>query len=279
MSGAGNDFIIIDARKIGNANRGADDAVGSNYEFSAEQISKISNRKNIGCDQFILLKNSLSADILMEIYNSDGSKSGACGNATRCVAAILIKEKTADKISIETATGILSAWIENDLISVDMGKPKFDWNEIPLREQKNTEYFMVDGVTKYHFSALNIGNPHIVTFLNSDLSDQQFLDLGSKLEINSLFPQKTNVEFAQIITPTHIKVRVWERGAGETLACGSGACAVAVTAIRKNLTPREKLKISFKGGDLFINWLENGSVIMYGGYQKIADGVFDDSFL
>lgn len=264
MSGAGNDFVIIDSRV-------------NNYQFTPKQIATISNRNNIGCDQFIVLKNSSTADLLMEIYNSDGSKSGACGNATRCVAAILMQEKLVDKVDIETPSGILQAWNDGDLIAVNMGKPKFSWQQIPLSEEKNTDDFIVDVANQYHFTAVNMGNPHIVTFIDKDLSDEGFFAIAPALEISPLFPEKTNIEFAQILSANQIKVRVWERGAGETLACGSGACAVAVAAIKKNLVKREKLRISFKGGDLFIDWLENGSVIMSGGYQKISNGVLDEN--
>ncbi len=266
MSGAGNDFVIIDART-------------DPYQLTAQQIAKISNRKNIGCDQLIVLRNSPSADLLMEIYNSDGSKSGACGNATRCVAAILLQEKLVDKVNIETEAGILQAWADDDLIAVNMGQPKFSWQQIPLAEEKNTDDFIVDNINQYRFTAVNIGNPHIVTFVNQDLSNEEFFAIAPKLESNLLFPEKTNVEFAQILSPNHIKVRVWERGVGETLACGSGACAVVVVAIKKNLVVREKIKISFKGGDLFINWAEDGSVIMSGSYQTIFSGILDESFL
>jgi diaminopimelate epimerase len=266
MSGAGNDFVIIDSRV-------------NNYQFTSEQIAKISDRKNIGCDQLILLKNSSKADVLMEIYNADGSQIGICGNATRCVAAILIEEKSLNQITIEVAAGVLSATKDGNLISVNMGQPKFSWEEIPLSIEKNTQDFIVDGVDNHHFAAVNMGNPHIVSFIKQDLSDEEFFSVAPNLVTHKLFPEQTNIEFAQILSPTHIKVRVWERGAGETLACGSGACAVAVAAIKKNLVAREKIKISFKGGDLFINWLENGSVIMSGGYQKIFSGNLDESFL
>ena len=274
MSGAGNDFVIVDVRKSVEKN---------NHQFSAAQIAKISARNNVGCDQFILLKNSTIADALMEIYNSDGSISGACGNATRCVASILMSEKLMERISVETASGVLQAWRENDLIAVNMGYPKFDWVEIPLTEPKNTDDFVVSEISAHRFTAVNMGNPHIVTFVDQVLSDDEFFDIGPKLETNSLFPQKTNVEFAKVLSPSHIAVRVWERGSGETLACGSGACAVAVAAIKRGLIAREiireKIKISFKGGDLFVQWSENGSVIMSGGYQKIFSGVFDEDFL
>ncbi|MFT6106234.1 MAG: diaminopimelate epimerase [Rickettsiales bacterium] len=268
MNGAGNDFVIIDAVKNKNA-----------LELTSQQISKICNRSNVGCDQFIVLKDSSEADILMEIYNSDGSISGACGNATRCVASILMAEKECDEVNIKTVTGILNAKKEGNLIAVNMGQPKFDWQEIPLLNKKNTEDFVAEGFPQYRFSAVNMGNPHIVTFVDQYLSDETFLRDGKALEIHPLFPQKTNVEFVKIISPNHIKVRVWERGAGETLACGSGACAVAVAAIRANLVPRCKIKISFKGGDLFIDWRQNGDVIMIGGFEKTFSGVFDANFL
>lgn len=270
MNGAGNDFVIVDTRQ---------NSKQDNIQFTPDQISKISNRSNVGCDQFIIIENSASADALMEIYNSDGSKSGACGNATRCVAGMLMEEKGIDELNIQTAAGILKCKKNGDLISVNMGKPKFAWDQIPLLMEKNTDNFVVEEFEKFHFTAVNMGNPHIVTFLQEDLSDQSFLRYGSELEINSLFPQKTNVEFARILSSNHIKVRVWERGAGETLACGSGACAVAVAAIKKGLVERSKIKISFKGGDLFVEWKEDNSVIMSGGYTKVFAGKFDEGFL
>lgn len=271
MNGAGNDFVIVDARE----NSGQ-----KNIQFTPNQIAKISHRSNVGCDQFIIIEDSASADALMEIYNSDGSKSGACGNATRCVAGILMEEKGVSELNIQTAAGILNCQkSDGGLISVNMGKPKFAWDQIPLLIEKNTNDFVIDEFEKFHFTAVNMGNPHIVTFLKEDLSDQSFLRYGSELEINALFPEKTNVEFARILAPDHIKVRVWERGAGETLACGSGACAVVVAAMKKGLVNRSKIKASFKGGDLFIEWRDDGSVIMSGGYTKVFSGTFDEGFL
>jgi diaminopimelate epimerase len=269
MNGAGNDFVIIDTRGKSNV---------KNIKFNHEIISRICDRSNVGCDQLIMLKDSISADILMEIYNSDGSISGACGNATRCVAALLMAEKECDEVNIKTEAGILRTWKKDGLIAVNMGKPKFLWNEIPLLTEQNTEDFVVDGFEEYPLSAVNMGNPHIIIFIDRDLSDEEFTSRGSALETNDLFPEKTNVEFAKIISKNHIEVRVWERGAGETLACGSGACSVAVAAIRNNLIKREEVKISFKGGDLFIDWREDGSVIMVGGFQKVFNGILDSSF-
>lgn len=277
MSGAGNDFVIFDARE-------------TLISLTPQQIQKISDRKNIGCDQVIILKNFAKADCEMEIYNSDGSKSGACGNATRCVAAILfgllsspsgvegrfpsgVEGKTAqtptpstplrEQIKIKTAAGILKCWHDGDLISVDMGAPKFE-NDVTL--------------FGFDFSCIDVGNPHAVTFLNKKISDEKFFEIGPKVESDKIFPNKTNVEFARILSDDLIEVRVFERGAGETLACGSGACAVATLAIEKKLVNSRKITIRFKGGDLQIEW--NGtSIVMTGGFKKEFDGVIGDEFL
>lgn len=262
MSGAGNDFVIFDARQ-------------STVTLTSEQITTISNPKNIGCDQLIVIKNSSQADCLMEIYNSDGSQSGACGNATRCVASILMAEKKHREVKIKTASGILKCWKSGDLISVDMGVPNFAWNKIPLKNEIDSQKILLQNL---EFSCVNVGNPHAVTFVKEDLSDAEFFNLGPKIECDPIFPQKINVEFAKIISDDLIEVRVWERGAGETLACGSGACAVAIIAIKKNLVKKNKIITRFKGGDLTIEWNGNGSaVIMTGGYQKITDGEIESS--
>ena len=322
MSGAGNDFVIFDGRK-------------AEINLSPTQIKKISDRKNIGCDQliilqasfekggglarksedggfvskldhslnhpsaanaapslFLLTENSLLLselqlpkaivkeglpDCIMEIYNSDGSLSGACGNATRCVASILLSEKESNSVKIQTAAGILDCWREGDLISVNMGVPNFDWQKIPLAHQTDSQKIPL---FNFEFACVNVGNPHAVTFINQALNDADFFAIGPQVETNPLFPQKTNVEFVRILSDDLMEVRVWERGSGETLACGSGACAVAILAIRKNLTKSKKITTRFKGGDLTIEWNGDGSpVIMTGGYQKIFDGVLDGSFL
>jgi diaminopimelate epimerase len=245
MSGAGNDFVIFDARE-------------SSILLTSDQIKKISDRKNIGCDQLILIKKSDVADCVMEIYNSDGSMSGACGNATRCVAALIEK----DEVKIKTAAGILNCKKVGDLISVNMGKPKFT-GDVALFD--------------FDFTCIDVGNPHAVTFLKEKISDKKFFEIGPKVECDKFFPHKTNVEFAQIINDDLIEVRVFERGAGETLACGSGACAVAVAAISKNLIKGKKVTIRFKGGDLQIEY-STDSVIMTGGFKKIFSGIIEDSF-
>ena len=311
MSGVGNDFVIFDGRKTA-------------INLTATQIKKISDRKNIGCDQLIVLQasfekggglarksedggfinkldNSLNhpsaanaapslffkegfpPDCIMEIYNSDGSLSGACGNATRCVASILLAEKKTDRVKIQTAAGILDCWRDGDLISVNMGIPNFDWQKIPLAHEEDSQKI---ALFDFEFACVNVGNPHAVTFINQSqaqewvINDADFLAIGPQVETNPIFPQKTNVEFVRILSDELLEVRVWERGAGETLACGSGACAVAILAIRKNLTKSKKITVRFKGGDLLIEWHGDGSpVIMTGGYQKIFDAVLDESFL
>lgn len=248
MSGVGNDFVIFDARE--NA-----------ISLSAEQIKKISNRKNIGCDQLIIIKKSSEADCLMEIYNSDGSTSKACGNATRCVASLIQK----NHLTIKTAAGILECTKSQNLISVNMGIPQLT-GEISLYN--------------FDFHCVDVGNPHAVTFLDKEISDAEFFSIGSKVENHQHFPNKTNVEFARIISDELIEVRVWERGAGETLACGSGACAVAIAAINQDLVKNKKITVRFKGGDLEIEWQKgNSSVIMTGGFTKIFDGEIDENFL
>ena len=263
MSAAGNDFILVDARK-------------NDYHFTSNQISKISKRTNIGCDQFVVLRNSSRHDILMDIYNQDGSQAGACGNATRCVALLLMKEVGQNQISVETVSGILLCRKMGDSIVVNMGKPRLHWQEIPLANAMDVNTIMFDG---FKFSAVSMGNPHIVTFLENELSDEDFFVFGPKLESHHFFPQKTNVEFVKKIASNHLKVRVWERGVGETLACGTGACAVGVAALNNNIVSAGEIRVEFKGGDIFISLNDGGEVMMRGGAQIIFHGVIDEDFL
>lgn len=268
MSGAGNDFIVIDSRQ-------------HNYDLTTANIAKLCERRNIGCDQLIIIRNSDKADILMAIFNADGSESGACGNATRCIASLIMEEKDCFVINVETAAGILECKRQGNLISVNMGEPKFNYEEIPLSKKIDTNSFNIDQVdlAPFHFSAVNIGNPHVIAFLNHDISDEEFFVIGPMLENHPLFPERTNVEFANIISPEHIKIRVWERGAGETLACGSGACAVVVSAIKQKLVESRIVTASFKGGDLLIEWRADNQVVMTGGVNKIFSGIIDAKFL
>lgn len=263
MNGAGNDFVIFDARK-------------SAVKLSSKQIAKISDRKNVGCDQLIIIKKSDTANCLMEIYNSDGSKSGTCGNATRCVAAIIMEESDLEEVTIETAGGNLKCWHNGGMIAVDMGVPNFDWQKIPLSEEKPAPLSLFG----YDFFYVNVGNPHVVSFVKTPLEDKEFFSISPKIESNPFFPEKTNVEFAQVIDDSLIEVRVFERGSGETLACGSGACAVAILAIKNHLTENKEITVRFKGGDLTIQWNgESESVIMTGAYEKVFYGEIDEDFI
>jgi diaminopimelate epimerase len=251
MHGLGNDFVIIDSRN-------------NSYLINDETIKLISNRRfGIGCDQVIEMKDSETADIFMKIYNSDGSEAEACGNASRCVAGILFASSPKKKISIETISGIINAESEvNGNIKVDMGKPKFLWNEIPLNEnikEINFEQFSLkNGLT------VNIGNPHIVFFVE-DLNNININEIGPYIETDKLFPQRINIEICQIINKNKIKALIWERGAGKTLACGSGACAVLVAAYKNGLS-NETAEILLDGGSLNISWNINTNkhVIMSG---------------
>ncbi len=256
MNGAGNDFVIFDARQ-------------NEIFLDAAKIKKIADRqsKHRGCDQVIVIKHSPTFDCEMEIYNSDGSLSGACGNATRCVAGMLFEEKKLSEVKIKTIAGVLKAWPQGNLVAVNMGTPSFDWKQIPL--SKPMEKIRLHDL---EFYVVNVGNPHAVTFVDSALSDKNFAAIGRSVEVDPLFPQKINVEFAKIISDDLIEVRVWERGAGETKACGSGACAVAVLAMKENLIKSRKVTIRFEGGDLIVEWKKDFSIVMTGGYEKEFDG-------
>ncbi len=253
MNGAGNDFIIIDNRN-------------QNLSLSKSAIEKLSNRRNIGCDQFIIIENSLNCDCFMRIYNSDGSEAAACGNATRCVASVISQELKQDNISIETIAGKLNCQKENGQFCVEFSKPKFGNN------------FFFDDI---EFFTVDVGNPHAICFVKEIPSDEQFLKIGKAVESHPFFPNKTNVEFAKICDNNIIEVRVYERGAQETLACGTGACAVACAAINNQFTNLNKVLIRFKGGDLNIFWNKQGNsnIFMTGNHKKVFSGLLDQNFL
>ncbi len=258
MSGLDNDFIIIDNRL-------------NNYNFFYPQIKQICQklcyRKNIGCDQLIILNNSQIADVAIDIFNSDGSKSGACGNATRCIASLIFAETQSAKISIAVGEKILPCTkINQQNIAVNMGQATILYQNLVFHQ--------------LNFMALDVGNPHAICFTDKPLSNELFYTIGPALENNlQYFPQKTNVEFAQVLNRHTINVRVWERGVGETSACGSGACAVAVAGILQNLVDDTEITIIFAGGELKINWQNRQNIIMTGGFQKIFTGFFESDFL
>lgn len=254
MHGCGNDFVIIDERR--------------GFAFAPGSAARLASRHTgIGCDQVILINPSNDATADMRILNPDGSEAGACGNATRCVADILMREFAVASVVIRTSSGPLLAIKRADgLIEVDMGRPRLDWRDIPLKSPMDTLELDVDG----NPAAASMGNPH-VTFFVDDLQRTPVASLGPAFESHVLFPQRANVGFAQILDAATIRLRVWERGAGLTLACGSGACAALVNARRRNLTgPRAKVVMD--GGTLDIEWRDDGHVMMSGPVATVFAG-------
>lgn len=264
MHGLGNDFVIIDNRD------GA-------RQFGTEQIRHLCDRRfGAGCDQLMLLlpAQNAGADCFMRIYNPDASESGACGNGTRCVAAMLMRDEKRDSCVIETVSGVLACRaVENDMVEVDMGKPRLEWDQIPLSEERDTLHLGIgDGDTLSDPVAVSMGNPHCVFFVR-DVEKLSLETLGPAVERNALFPERTNVEFAEVQTTSAIRMRVWERGTGVTQACGSGACATMVAAVRRGLTGR-KAEIILDGGSLYLEWRENDDhVLMTGPASFVYDGV------
>lgn len=260
MHGAGNDFVIIDAR---------DRAVS----LSEEQIRRISDRHlGVGCDQVIVVKSSIDSHVNMLIYNADGSEAGACGNATRCVARLFMDEQGVDSVTIETVAGeLLASRADAGLISVDMGVPKLDWQDIPLASEQETLHLDIAYEGYSDPVAVNVGNPHMVFFVE-DTASVDLADVGKHLECHALFPDRANVGFLQVLARDEVRLRVWERGAGETLACGSGACAGVIAGIRRGLLDAN-VTVHLPGGDLFIDWREGEGVVMTGGAEIAFSGV------
>lgn len=265
MHGLGNDFVIFDARV-------------ENLCLPPEEMVRIADRHfGVGCDQIVVLEGSDKADVFAYFFNADGSESGACGNATRCIADLIMSETGKDECTVEVTYGILTCVKKGDLlVQVDMGVPKTLWNEIPLAQEMDTLSLdlSVGGLDKP--VAVNMGNPHCVFFVKDLAAIDQYLEnIGDAVENNELFPDRTNVEFVQVLSKTKLRQITWERGAGFTLACGSGACAVGVAAVRRGLTGR-KVEIELEGGTLEIEWRESdGHVLMTGAVEYVFDGIFD----
>jgi diaminopimelate epimerase len=247
MHGCGNDFVIIDGRWRALA-------------ISSAAAAALADRHTgIGCDQLIVIEPCDTAAAFMRIYNPDGSEAGACGNATRCVADLLLRESGQSAVTIRTISGDLLATGRDDgQIQVDMGPPRLDWADIPLARKMDTLRLDLPEEP----AAASMGNPHATVFV-SDLAQVDVTAIGPRLEHDTLFPQRANIGFAQVIDPQTIRLKVWERGAGLTLACGSGACAALVNAHRRGLTGR-RAKVIVDGGTLEIEWREDGHVLMTG---------------
>ena len=261
MHGLGNDFVVIDSR-----GRGA---------VTTPALARALGDRNrgVGFDQLAEIRDAEDADFTLDFWNADGSRAGACGNATRCVADLVMGQNGVSAVSLRTARGGLSALRRADgLVSVNMGQPQLEWADIPLSHAVDPLHLPLDGEPV----AVGMGNPHCVFFV-SDAEAVDVAGLGARFEKDPLFPQKTNVEFVSVTGPDHLRMRVWERGAGITLACGSGACATAVAAHLRGLTGR-KVLLDVDGGRLEIDWREDG-VWMTGATAHVFDGWLTPAFL
>ena len=260
MHGLGNDFVVIDAREA---------PVGMT-EARARAIAD--RHTGIGCDQLIVIGSSERADVSMRIFNADGSEVAACGNATRCIPLFV-----GGDVVIETQAGLLDARLTDSGASVDMGAPRFDWDAIPLAYACDTLAMPVSWEDLPAPTCVNVGNPHVIFFVD-DLDTVDTARLGALIEQDPLFPERVNVNFAQILDPHHIRLIVWERGAGLTRACGTGACATAVGAIRRKLASGP-VTVSLPGGDLVIDWKPGGAIQMTGPASFVFSGEADwDNF-
>ena len=260
MDGLGNDFVIIDQRS-------------QNYNLTKDQIIKICDRNFIGCDQLIFIQKSEEKDAGLEFYNSDGSISGACGNGTRCVADLLSKENSDKEIILWTTSGALKSQIlGNNSVETEIGIAKTNWNEIPLNKNLDTKNLNIKIVNKNNIehiggTSVNVGNPHIVFFVDN-IEDYDLKKIGPEIENHNYFPEKCNVTLAKVISKKLIKVKVWERGAGLTKACGTAACATAVAGNINKLIEK-KVDIEFSLGKLSIEIDKNGSIHMKGPVSNI----------
>jgi len=267
MNGLGNDFIVLDARE-------------HKVTLGPEDAQRLGDRKGalgLGCDQVIVMEPSQKADVFMRIFNADGSEVSACGNATRCVALIAAEETGRPQVSIETRAGLLEANVDGpDNITIDMGKPRFQWDEIPLAEPFHDttgielQIGPVDAPVLHTPSVVNVGNPHAI-FWVGDVEAHDLGRFGPLLENHPIFPERANISLAQITSRGSLKLRVWERGAGLTRACGTAACAAAVAAARKDLTSR-KVNVELPGGMLFIEWAPDDHILMTGPAELEFEG-------
>ena len=262
MDGLGNDFVIIDNRQ-------------TITNLTKEQIVKICDRKYIGCDQLIFIKKNDTSDASLEFYNSDGGISGACGNGTRCIADLLGKESNKKEIILTTLSGNLKSKIVGDkIVSTEIGIAKTKWDEIPLSKELNTNNvgIKINDKNNNKFSGgvtVNVGNPHVVFFVDNN-ENFEIKKIGPEIENHPLFPEKCNVTLATVVNIELIKVRVWERGAGLTKACGTAACATAFAAKQNGLV-NDKVNIEFSTGRLTISIDENNSIHMKGPVSDIEE--------
>ena len=257
MNGLGNDFVVVEARS-------------APFVPGLEQARAIANRATgIGCDQIIAIAPSKTSEASIRFWNADGVEVGACGNGTRCVAWLLMEASGRDEAVFETEAGLLRAHRAGfRMVTVDMGEPGLDWTQIPLAEPMDTrgielQVGPIDDPILHTPGCVNMGNPHVVFFV-PDVLTAPVSQVGPMIEHHHLFPDRVNVGFAEIVSRDHIRLRVWERGAGLTKACGTGACAALVAAHRRGLTDR-KAAVEFEGGALQIEWRESDNHILMTG--------------
>ena len=261
MNGLGNDFIIVDRRK---------DSINISKEKIVELGNRVSFHRNIGFDQIIFIEEEVNKVFPITIFNSDGSEVSACGNGSRCIAYFLSKDLNIKTIKLKTSNRFLDATIVGDSdVQLEMGKPVFDWNKIPLIRKLNHDNITLNIDDKIFTDGfcLNVGNPHVIFFVKNCFEFDLKI-LGPKIENHELFPEKINVTFAQVNDKNNIKVNVWERGAGLTKACGTAACATAVAALIKKLTEND-VNIKFKEGSLNIKIDESLNISMTGPVSDI----------
>ena len=268
MHGLGNDFVVIDARK-------------EPLVLSDAQASAVADRKTgVGCDQFIVIEppRNGTADATMRIRNADGGEVEACGNGARCVAQLLMRQRGTRRVAIDTAGGLIVAEdAGGGRVAVDFGPARLEWRDIPLARAMDTLHLDLALGPLSDPVGVNIGNPHAVFFV-PDAEAVDLRTLGPQLERHALFPERCNIEAATVLSPTRIRMRVWERGTGITRACGTGACATLVAAARRGLAER-KAEVVLDGGPLEIEWTVDGHVRMTGPVATSFTGVLDESLL
>ena len=261
MHGAGNDFVIIDSRGAGGA------------RVTAALARALGDRhRGVGFDQLADLRDGVDADVSLDFWNADGTMAGACGNATRCVAARVMDEAGRDRLSLRTARGLLLAERRGAQVWVNMGLPQTAWNEVPLARPVDPLHLPLAGDPV----AVGMGNPHAVHFV-ADAGVVALTMLGPGVEHDPLFPERTNVEYVSTLGPDTLRMRVWERGVGVTLACGSGACAVAVAAHLRGITGRQ-VTVQADGGVLQVDWRDDG-VWLTGPVAHVFDGWLTPDYL
>lgn len=274
MHGLGNDFVMIDTRS----------QTSPKFENFNDLSRTLAHRKfGIGCDQVVILSNSQSADLKMSIFNVDGSEAEICGNAARCAARLFFEEIGADpgaSMRLETLAGVVSCRrAEDGLIRADMGEPRLEWDQIPLKDECDTLFVPIIIPTSSNPDdsenlpiCVNVGNPHCVFIVGPKVESFPIEEIGAEVEHLELFPARTNVEFVHVQDRANIRMRVWERGSGVTMACGSAACASAVAVMRRGYTDRT-VTVHMDGGDLIIEWnAENNRIYMTGPTAKVFEG-------